>query len=157
MAAPVPAGPSPADEKRLIAGIKRCRGDPLKFVRFAFAWGSGELADYTGPDAWQSEILAAIRDGLTPQEALRIAVASGHGIGKSCLIAWIILYCMATMTDTRGIVTANTASQLSSKTWAELAKWHGLCLTGRWFPLTAPAIYSADPERELTWRFDAIP
>jgi hypothetical protein len=88
---------------------------------------------------------------------LRIAVASGHGIGKSALIAWIILYAMSTMTDTRGIVTANTASQLSSKTWAELAKWHRLCLTGRWFTLTATAIYSADPERELTWRFDAIP
>jgi hypothetical protein len=88
---------------------------------------------------------------------LRIAVASGHGIGQSALIAWIILYAMSTMTDTRGIVTANTASQLSSKTWAELAKWHRLCLTGRWFTLTATAIYSADPERELTWRFDAIP
>ena len=157
MAAPVPAGPSPEDERRLIAGVKRCRGDPLKFVRFAFPWSSGELADYDGPDDWQSEILAAIRDGLTPREALRIAVASGHGIGKSALIAWIILYAMSTMTDTRGIVTANTASQLSSKTWAELAKWHRLCLTGRWFTLTATAIYSADPERELTWRFDAIP
>jgi hypothetical protein len=106
MAAPVPAAPSPEDERRLVAGIKRCRGDPLKFVRFAFNWGSGELADYDGPDDWQSEILAAIRDGLTPQEALRVAVASGHGIGKSALISWIILYCLSTMTDCLGIVTA---------------------------------------------------
>src|SRR4029077_2135314 len=156
MGAPLTAGPSPEDEKRIIAGIKRCRGDPLRFVRFAFPWGSGELADYEGPDAWQSEILAAIREGLTPHEALRVAVASGHGIGKSCLIAWIILYCLTTMTDCRGIVTANTASQLSSKTWAELAKWHRLCLCRHWFTLTATAIYSADPERELTGRFDAI-
>jgi len=82
MGAPLPAGPSPEDEKRIIAGIKRCRGDPLRFVRFAFPWGSGELADYEGPDAWQSEILAAIRDGLTPHEALRVAVASGHGMAR---------------------------------------------------------------------------
>jgi hypothetical protein len=32
--------------RRLIEGVRRCRGDPLKFVRFAFAWGSRELADY---------------------------------------------------------------------------------------------------------------
>jgi hypothetical protein len=82
MGAPLQAGPSPEDEKRIIAGIKRCRGDPLRFVRFAFPWGSGELADYEGPDAWQSEILAAIRDGLTPHEALRVAVASGHGMAR---------------------------------------------------------------------------
>jgi hypothetical protein len=158
MAAPTPAGPSPEEEERLIELVGRCRGNPLSFVRACFPWGSGELADYVdGPDEWQSEILAAIRDQLTPQEALRVAVASGHGIGKSALIAWIILYCLSTMTDTRGIVTANTASQLSSKTWAELSKWHRRCLTKHWFTVTATAIYSVDPERELVWRFDAIP
>jgi hypothetical protein len=61
------------------------------------------------------------------------------------------------MVDCRGIVTANTASQLASKTWAELAKWHRLCICRHWFCLTATAIYSTDPEHELTWRFDAIP
>jgi hypothetical protein len=61
------------------------------------------------------------------------------------------------MVDARGVVTANTAKQLASKTWAELAKWHRLCLTGHWFTVTATAIYSVDPARELTWRFDAVP
>ena len=148
---------SEQDELRLIEGIRRCKGDPLLFVRFAFGWGEGELAGYTGPDSWQSDILKSIRDGLTPDHALRIAVASGHGVGKSALISWIILYCLCTMVDCRGVVTANTATQLASKTWAELAKWYRLCLCRHWFVLTATAIYSSDPAHELTWRADAIP
>jgi hypothetical protein len=48
-------------------------------------------------------------------------------------------------------------TRVFSQTWAELAKWHRLGICKHWFTLTATAIYSADPERELTWRFDAIP
>jgi hypothetical protein len=141
----------------LIELVGRCRGDPLSFVRACFPWGEGELAGYTGADTWQSNVLATIRDGLTPKEALRIAIASGHGIGKSSLISWIILYCLCTTVDCRAVVTANTATQLSSKTWAELAKWYRLCICKHWFILTATAIYSSDPAHELTWRADAIP
>jgi hypothetical protein len=53
-------------------------------------------------------------------------------------------------------VTANTATQLHTKTWAELAKWHRLCICGFWFTLTATAIYSVDPAHEKTWRIDCI-
>ena len=34
------------------------------------------------------------------------------------------------MRDTRGVVTANTAGQLRTKTWPELAKWHRLAING---------------------------
>jgi hypothetical protein len=39
-------------------------------------------------------------------------------------VAWIILWTITTHSVTRGIVTANTESQLRPKTWAELAKWY---------------------------------
>ena len=55
------------------------------------------------------------------------AVASGHGVGKSALVSWIILWALSTLHDTRGVVSANTEAQLRTKTWPELAKWHGLC------------------------------
>ncbi|EKD6288778.1 terminase, partial [Salmonella enterica subsp. enterica serovar Kentucky] len=78
--------------------------DPLGFVMYAFEWGVGELDGFDGPDEWQREFLTdwgeAIRtnnfDGVKPVEAYRCATSSGHGIGKSALTAWVILYIMST-------------------------------------------------------------
>jgi hypothetical protein len=138
--------------------VASCHSDPYEFVCIMFPWGEGELEAFQGPDEWQTKILKGIRDGLlTVGEAIRIAVASGHGIGKSALVAWIVLWAISTMVDTKGVVTANTENQLKTKTWAELAKWHRMCLCGDWFELTATAIYSKLPEREKTWRVDMVP
>ena len=132
--------------------------DPYKWVMYSFAWGSGDLKGHEGPDDWQIDILTAIRDGLiTVHEAIRIAVASGHGIGKSALVSWLILWALSTHEDTLGIVTANTETQLRTKTWANLAKWYRLFIAKHWFKLAATAIYSVDPEHEKTWRIDAVP
>ena len=89
-------------------------------------------------------------------EAVRSAVASGHGIGKSALVSWIILWAMSTLPDTRGVVSANTEGQLRTKTWPELAKWHGLCLNRDWFEYTATSLHSVLAGRDRTWRVDAI-
>ncbi len=138
--------------------LAHCAADPLRFVLAAFAWGEAELAGCDGPDAWQQDILAAIRDGrLALDGALRIAVASGHGIGKSALVSWLVLWALATREDTRGVVTANTEAQLRTKTWPELAKWHRLSLCRDWFVHTATALHAADPAHEQTWRIDAAP
>lgn len=132
--------------------------DPLRWVIFSFPWGSGELEKFTGPEEWQKKVLEDIRDGLvSAEEAIRIARASGHGIGKSCLVAWIILWSLSTFEDTRGIVTANTENQLKTKTWAELSKWYHMFIAKHWFVMTATALYSADPEHERTWRIDMLP
>ena len=85
-----------------------------------------------------------------------MAVASGHGIGKSALVAWIILWAMSTFTDARGIVTANTEGQLRTKTWPELAKWLALCTNRHWFTYTATSLHSSQPGHDKTWRVDAI-
>jgi hypothetical protein len=138
--------------------LKRCENDPLLFVEGAFDWGVGELKGYTGADEWQRTILAAIRDKLlTIDEAIQIAVASGHGIGKSCLVAWIILWAISTMVDTKGVVTANTENQLKLKTWTELAKWHRMCITKDLFECTATSIFSTEKAHEKTWRIDMVP
>ena len=92
----------------------------------------------------------------TPDEAVRLAVASGHGIGKSALVAWVILWAMSTLSDTRGVVTANTEGQLRTKTWPELAKWHALSINKSWFTYTATSLQSSRPGRDRTWRVDAI-
>jgi hypothetical protein len=145
-------------ERRLVQKIASFKHDPLSFVIFSFPWGKGELKDFDGPDSWQKEVLEKIRDGLlTLHEALRFAVASGNGPGKSALSAWLMLWALSTMADTRGVITANTENQLRTKTWAELAKWHRLFIAQHWFHFTATAIYSVDPKHEKTWRVDQVP
>lgn len=149
-------------EAVLATDIGRFTHDPLGFVLYAFPWGQGELANERGPRAWQYEVLDEIGQKLRAGElvgvadVIREATASGHGIGKSALVAWIILWALSTFEDTRGIVTANTETQLKTKTWAELAKWHRLSITRHWFEFTATALYAADKRHEKTWRVDMI-
>jgi hypothetical protein len=152
---------SKTDPRRaFVAKINRCRADPYRFVMLNWPWRvkGTPLENETGPEPWQRRLLDRIGAGiLTPTEAIREAVASGHGIGKSALVAWIVIWAIATCTDTRGVVTANTDTQLRTKTWAELAKWHRMGLVASWFTVTATSIYSSDPKHEKTWRIDAVP
>lgn len=134
-------------------------GDSVGFVMWAFPWGEpGELADAAGPDEWQLWVLSSLDEGLlTIDEAIQIAVASGHGIGKSALVAWVILWALSTMVDARGVVTANTERQLKTKTWVELAKWFRLFIARDLFHFAKTSVYSRDPEHSETWRVDMIP
>lgn len=137
--------------------------DPLAFVYFAYPWGEPgtPLEDMEGPDEWQIQILKDIgeqlKKGKDLQTAIQEAVASGHGIGKSALISWLIHFAIATHENTRGVVTANTEGQLRTKTWPELSKWHNMFIAKDLFTYTATAIFSSDKDYEKTWRIDAIP
>lgn len=151
-------------EDQLIEDIASFTHDPLGFVLYAFDWGVGELARFPdGPDEWAREVLTEIGDKLQAGvisdawDAIQIAVASGHGIGKSALVSWLVEWAMCTREDTKGVVTANTDNQLRTKTWAELSKWHRLCICKHWFKFTATSIFSTDPEHEKSWRIDMIP
>lgn len=148
----------------LLDGLARYRHDPLGFVRWAFPWGekNTSLEEMDGPEEWQCEQLkrigARLRAAGPEGCVIEEDVSSGHGIGKSAMVSWMILWAIATSTDTRGVVTANTDSQLRTKTWAELGKWYGLFIARQLFTLTATALYVAeDPIREKTWRIDQIP
>lgn len=149
---------SEADRDALLEWLGSVSADPYAFVLGAYPWGQGELADYAAPYDWQREILCDIRDGLlTPNKAILEAVASGHGIGKSALVSWILDWAQSTFTDCKGIVTANTQTQLTTKTWAEFGKWCRLSVTAPLFEKTATARYSRDPAHSDTWRIDMIP
>jgi len=144
-------------EKVLINNIGKFTHDPYHFVLYAFPWGEGELKGYDGPEDWQAEILKEIGWKLKEGQPIQTATASGHGVGKSTIVAWLILWSMATHDDTRGVVTANTETQLRTKTWPELNKWFNLFIAKSWFTLTATAIYSSQKDHEKTWRIDIIP
>lgn len=155
--------PKPDELKAIITDLGSMSMDPLKWVKYSFRWGQGELEGKEGPDEWQVEQLTRIGEELrennkSPSQIIQEAVASGHGIGKSCQVSWIILWALHTFEDTKIVVTANTENQLKTKTWSELAKWNRLCWYSQWFfEYTATALYSLDKEHEKTWRADMIP
>ena len=148
-------------DDKLFEWLAEVRGDPLAFVMGAFPWGEPGtvLENSTGPEDWARDLMTRIRDGITDlNSAIQEAVASGHGIAKSATVAHLTLWAFCTFPDTRGVVTANTETQLKTKTWAELGKWFNLCFFTRdYFTLTATGLFAKDPDRERTWRIDMIP
>jgi hypothetical protein len=145
------------NDEALLDWLASVSSDPHAFVLGAFPWGEGTLRGSPGPEAWQVEVLEAIRDGLPCEQAVQLATASGHGVGKSALSSWLVLWAISTLPDTRGVVTANTETQLRTKTWAELGKWYNLFIGRDLFRLSPTAIFSADRQRERTWRIDMVP
>lgn len=144
----------------LIEELAGFSSDPLGFVLFAFPWGEEgtELERFEGPFEWQCQVLTDLGEGLiTVEQAIQIARTSGHGIGKSALVAWIILWAISTFEDTKGVVTANTENQLKTKTWAEVSKWHRMFIAREFFKMTATALFAADPLHEREWRIDMVP
>ncbi len=154
--------PTPAERQELAIRLPKYKHDPLGYVKFIFPWGHSELKNSTGPRRWQRRFLKRLGERLragkiTAAQVIQEAISSGHGIGKSALVAWLIKWAMATKVDTRGIVTANTENQLLTKTWPELEKWHRLAIDHDWFTCAATAFYSNDPGHKKTWRIDIIP
>ena len=134
---------SPNIELELADEIAKYYADPLGFVLFAYPWGETgtALADFDGPDQWQIDFLVGIGeavkergfDGLNAVKPIRDGTSSGHGIGKSALTSWLVNWIMSTRPFAQGTITANTSSQLETKTWAQVAKWSKLCITSHWF------------------------
>jgi len=148
------------NEEYLATAIADCSRDPSEFVKIAYPWGEpGDLADETGPWEWQREILNDIRVHLNSSSRyipLQLAVASGHGIGKSALISWITHWGMSTCEDCKIIVTAGTGKQLDTKTWPEITKWFKLGINKHWWDCKAESICVRDKQHERSWRCDAI-
>lgn len=156
--------------EELLAWLAEVRDDPLAFTLGAYPWGvpGTALEKFDGPMPWARELMERVRDKLITVEAaiaearttepIQEATASGHGIAKSATVAQLILWAFITYPDCRGVITANTETQLKTKTWAELGKWFNLCWFARdHFILNATSLISRDPTRERTWRIDMIP
>lgn len=88
--------------------LLRWRREPAVFVKQALG---------VTPEEWQEEALNNVRDFN------RIAIRSGHGVGKTAFLAWVIIWWLLTRHPARVACTANTAAQLSDILWGELDKW----------------------------------
>jgi hypothetical protein len=163
----------------LTADISNFFADPLGYVMYIFPWDTdlsiqqveleepyaSKYRSKYGPDRWACEFLddlgREIRkrgfDGRTTVEPIRFSTASGHGIGKSALVSWLILFILDTRPFSKGVVTANTGEQLRTKTWAELGKWHRLSMTAPFYDYSIGkgSMSLARKEYKERWRADA--
>ncbi len=149
---------SSVSDDPLLEWLDSVSDNPQAFVEGAFPWGEEgtSLARFSGPEPWQKDNQEIIRQGLG-HGPVRVATGSGHGIGKSAEVSWLILWAMSTMARTRGVVTANTEVQLRTKTWAELGKWYNLFIGKHLFRLTPTALLPANKDLERDWRIDMVP
>ena len=148
-------------QQELIELAGQCTHDPLRWALHAYDWGHGELAQHEGPRGWQREALdevgQALRNPATRHMPIQIARASGHGIGKSAFIGMLVNWALSTCEDCKVVVTANTDTQLRTKTAPEVGKWQRLSLTSDWFDVNATSIAARDDGHSKTWRADFVP
>jgi hypothetical protein len=142
---------NPQLKKDISDWVKTTYYDPLKFVLGAYPWGKTgtPLQHHDGPDVWQTDFLKRLRDqvrknnfqGIKTVDPIRMAVSKGHGVGGSAMAAFLVDWIMSTRPHCQGTVTANTATQLQTKTWAAIMRWTRLCLTGFWFHINTERMY----------------
>lgn len=150
-----------ADPMVMLMGLAAdCADDPLAYVNAFWRWGNGPLVNSTGPRAWQAEILAYVgrhlQNAKTRYTPCRIAVSSGHGIGKSAFMGMFTNWAMATCAGCKVVTTAGTGTQLATKTVPEVSKWFGLSLARQWFDVRATSIRAIDTANPENWRSDFI-
>lgn len=148
-------------EQEMTADIGSFAADPYGFAMYAYPWGEMDLKEVQGPREWQGKVMQAVGSHLSNPETrfqpCQIAVASGHGIGKSALVSMLIDWAMSTCVDCRVIVTANTKNQLDTKTGPEVRTWFNRSINAHWWEITATKIRAKETNHEAIWRTDFIP
>lgn len=147
----------PADEEKLITALHRpqIKDNLYNFVMYAYPWGQKgtPLEHRDGPRVWQKQDLINLgehilenqermRQGKTPV-MWKEATASGRGPGKSARVSWMADWMMTTRLGSTTIVTANTETQLKTRTFAEIGKWTNLLINRHWFEPTVLSIRPA--------------
>jgi phage terminase large subunit len=93
----------------MTAFVARYRNDPVGFVRNVLK-GT--------PLPWQEKVMKRVAAG-----ARRISIRAGHGVGKSTLCSWLLLWHMLTKYPQKSVCTAPTAGQLYDALFSELKSW----------------------------------
>ena len=157
---------SPEEEQLLMTQLwsPQLKDDPEAFVLFVFPWGQQgtPLERFKGPRTWQRRALRRVAQFIKDNkgkldegeliEALRRAVSSGRGVGKSALVSWLILWMLTTRIGSSVIVSANSENQLRKVTWGELTKWATMAINGHWWEPTATSLQPAQWLTELVER-----
>ena len=100
-------------------GVTAMLGLPEKAIRYYATHPVEYVQDIirVDPDPEQSKILRSLVDNQMT------SVRSGHGIGKSAVEAWAVIWFMTTRDFPKIPCTAPTQHQLFDILWAEISKW----------------------------------
>lgn len=90
----------------------RYASDPLAFVHDCFDFPRGQA-----PAPYQDEILAEL------PKRKRVAVRGPHGLGKTAMASWIVLWAVLTSEEVKVPTTASAWRQLTKFLWPEIHKW----------------------------------
>lgn len=148
------------EETATLAGIAaKCVYDPLLWAEVAWPWGEGELE---GEDirVWQADVFDYLASRLANRETRfkkhRVAVASGHGIGKSAFMGMICNWALSCWPGCRVRLTANTEPQLRTTLSPEVAKWFRSSISAPLFDVDTLRIASNDAKTRDRWRADFV-
>lgn len=78
-----------------------------------------------------------------------VTARSGHGIGKTTTISWLINWFMDTRNEAKVMLTGSKFDQLKITTWAELGKWHLRSVSAPEFEYQAEKFYRKSAP--MTW------
>src|SRR5215469_1616434 len=70
------------------------------------------------PFEWQASALDALARGHR-----RLSIRSGHGVGKTAFLSWVMLWHLLTRFPQKCVCTAPSAPQLYDALWSELRTW----------------------------------
>lgn len=90
--------------------LAKYRHNPLQFIV--------DVVGVEPTDQQAAGLLAVAAEGA------KVSIRSGHGTGKTAMLAWLILWFLLTNYDAKVPCTAPTSHQLNDVLWAELFKWH---------------------------------
>lgn len=71
----------------------------------------------TTPDPWQRDALQALGEGRN------IAIRSGHGVGKTAFLAWVVLWWLDCHPQPVVPCAAPTKHQVADLLWPEMSRW----------------------------------
>ena len=137
---------SPKGEEQLITELldPNLAHHPYKWLRFAFPWGEGELAEFKDMRHWQRDFFEElgyhIRENIQIKAAggspklIKLALRSGHGPGKSAALDGMLTHWYRSVFLGSSIqVFANSKEQLRRMTFPEVGKWVHLAINSHWF------------------------
>jgi phage terminase large subunit len=125
---------APVQQNPLVEFVNRYRPEPELFVREVLGVGddvfavikdgpyAGRRMQVAGIFPNQRELLEAYKNaGISAPR--RIAKKSGHGVGKTTALAWVIVHHAATKFPQKTACTAPTKDQMFGALYAETVKW----------------------------------
>lgn len=96
------------EQTKLLEFLEYLINDPVLFAQKIIGM---KLLDY------QAEILTAVAENSA------VAVSSGHGIGKTTILAILILWYLTTKPYSKVVAIAPTEAQITALLWPEVEKW----------------------------------